>query len=114
MMNDSNAKPEEITSHEMPRVARWAMDKTGDVILDSFESDSEGRTINTRNWYFEGRMPRRTEPFSEYFSASGKLFHIAVRVRGGHYRGERQQVLVAFTEYAAEDGAPLPDYSFKG
>ena len=100
--------PEFFASVTIPAVAKWATDKVKAHIPDGLEC--EGRKVSVRSWFFEGKFPRRAAEFYGQWDAPeiGKQFTCAVRCLGGHYRGQKPTVIVAFTEYASEDGQPLP------
>lgn len=84
------------------------MDKVKEHSPDQLEVD--GRKVNVRSWYFEGKFPRRAEYYFGQWDvpSEGKQYTHVVRTIGGEYRGQKPTVIVAFTEYTAVDGLPLP------
>ena len=97
-----------ISSVKLSAVAKWAADKAKALKPDIMEV--EGRAVEVRTFIFEGKFPRRAEGFSGQWDvpSSGKQYTCTVRNHGGHYIGQKPTVLVAFTEYSAIDGMPLP------
>ncbi len=106
--NQLSAIPEFFRGVDLPAVAKWAADKVREHDPDPLEVD--GRAVTVRSWYFEGSFPRKVRESVQQWDVpeTGRQYLCAVRCRGGHYRGQRPTVLVAFTEYASVDGKPLP------
>lgn len=100
--------PKFFATKNLPSVAKWAMDKIKTVTESSL--DCEGRNVKVRNLYFEGKFGRKpTEFFAQWDCPSeGKQFSCTVRSHGGHYKGEKPLISVCFSEYASDDGMPLP------
>lgn len=100
--------PDFFASVQIPAVAKWAADKVKAHSPHGLEC--ENRQVSVRSWFFEGKFPRRAAEFYGQWDAPeiGKQFTCVVRCFGGEYRGQKPTVLVAFTEYASEDGQPLP------
>ena len=105
---ESATIPAFFSTVKMSAVAKWAADKTKALKLDIMEV--EGRGVEVRAFIFEGKFPRRAEGFSGQWDvpSEGKQYVCTVRNHGGHYIGQKPTVLVAFTEYSAIDGLPLP------
>lgn len=100
--------PAFFSTVKLSAVAKWAADKTKELKSEIIEVD--GRSAEVRTFIFEGKFPRRAPAFYGQWEvpSEGKQYTCNVVNHGGQYIGEKPTVLVAFTEYNAIDGLPLP------
>lgn len=104
------ATPDFFKGQKLPSLFGWVEGKWNMMVPTSMEASEKCPAFKCRNWYFTGRMPRRTKEFFQQWDCpeQGKQYSAKITVRGGSQKGTRQEVNVCLSEYSSLDGQPLP------
>jgi hypothetical protein len=92
---------------QLPSVARWAFDKVTEHAPHTL--NVQGRGVNVRTWYFEGKMPHTPKAFFAQINLiEGRQYVAKITNTGGQYRGQKPTTTISFMEFSSQDGKPLP------